>query len=318
MSVTAGEGVKTAAQIALPGGRGAGQRMAAGEQPRYALPVLRERGVPVMAGPQDPAAAGGDRLRAGQADREQVIEALKDAFVHGRLTRDELDARAGRALSARTYADLAALTADIPPGPAAAGPGRPPPGPPGHSRPAAAAGTCVVIAVAAIAAVFVTGLFDHSDPHWPVYLILVAMLAMLTALCIMGCAVFTSSDQRSSGRQLPPGPGRGRGRAATPSKPTCAAAPARIPFPPAPAPTRAAADLRAHKPRQHSSPPERAGHRAASGRRQARYDAGDTGTGTDAFPVAQAGPYVLSPHRIPHDRVRRQAARERAEPVLRH
>ena len=67
-----------------------------------------------MTGPQDPAAAGCDRLRAGHADREQVIETLKDAFVQGRLTRDELDARAGQALSARTYADLAALTADIP------------------------------------------------------------------------------------------------------------------------------------------------------------------------------------------------------------
>ena len=36
-----------------------------------------------MTGPQDPAAAGGDRLRAGHADREQVIGTLKDAFVHG-------------------------------------------------------------------------------------------------------------------------------------------------------------------------------------------------------------------------------------------
>jgi len=34
--------------------------------------------------------------------------------VHGRLTRDELDARTGQALAARTYADLAALTADLP------------------------------------------------------------------------------------------------------------------------------------------------------------------------------------------------------------
>ena len=58
-----------------------------------------------MAGPEDPAAAGRDRLRAGHADRERVIGTLKDAFVHGRLSRDELDARAGRALSARTYAD---------------------------------------------------------------------------------------------------------------------------------------------------------------------------------------------------------------------
>jgi hypothetical protein len=67
-----------------------------------------------MTGPEDPAAAGRDRLRAGHADREQVIGTLKDAFVQGRLTRDELDARAGRALAARTCADLAALTADIP------------------------------------------------------------------------------------------------------------------------------------------------------------------------------------------------------------
>jgi pseudouridine-5'-phosphate glycosidase len=58
-----------------------------------------------MTGQQDPAGRGG--LRAGHADREQVIEALKDAFVQGRLTREELDVRAGRALAAR---DLAAGT----------------------------------------------------------------------------------------------------------------------------------------------------------------------------------------------------------------
>ena len=68
-----------------------------------------------MTGPQDPAAAGRGRLRAGHADREQAIDTLKTAFVHGQLTKDELDARAGQALAARTYADLAALTADIRP-----------------------------------------------------------------------------------------------------------------------------------------------------------------------------------------------------------
>ena len=67
-------------------------------------------------------------MRASHADREQVTEALKDAFAHGRLTKDELDARAGRALAARTCAELAALTAGIPPARAAsvrpaAGPG---------------------------------------------------------------------------------------------------------------------------------------------------------------------------------------------------
>ena len=71
--------------------------------------------MPVTSEPQDPAAASRHQFRAGHADREQVIDTLKNAFVDGRLTRDELDARAGQAFAARTYGDLAALTADIPP-----------------------------------------------------------------------------------------------------------------------------------------------------------------------------------------------------------
>ena len=58
------------------------------------------------------AAAAG--LRASRADRERVIGLLKAAFVEGRLARDEFDTRVGRALASRTYAELAAVTADIP------------------------------------------------------------------------------------------------------------------------------------------------------------------------------------------------------------
>jgi hypothetical protein len=70
-----------------------------------------------VAGPGDEIAAGAGgrgRLRASHADREQVIEVPKAAFVHGRLDKDEFDLRVGRALASRTYADPAALTADIP------------------------------------------------------------------------------------------------------------------------------------------------------------------------------------------------------------
>jgi hypothetical protein len=69
-----------------------------------------------MAGPGDQvaAAADGGHPQASHADREQVIDALKAAFVQGRLLKDELDARVGQALTARTHADLAELTADIP------------------------------------------------------------------------------------------------------------------------------------------------------------------------------------------------------------
>ena len=61
------------------------------------------------------------------ADREQMLDALKAAFVQGRLTKDEFDDRIGRALAARTAADLAELTADIPVGLTGAGPPRRPP-----------------------------------------------------------------------------------------------------------------------------------------------------------------------------------------------
>jgi hypothetical protein len=53
-------------------------------------------------------------LRASDADREQVIDTLKDAFVRGWLTRDQLGVRAARALVSRTYAELAAVTDGIP------------------------------------------------------------------------------------------------------------------------------------------------------------------------------------------------------------
>jgi len=68
-----------------------------------------------MAGPGDEmltGAVGQNRLRASHADREQVIAALKDAFVRGRLAKDEFDLRVSKALA--SYAELDALTADIP------------------------------------------------------------------------------------------------------------------------------------------------------------------------------------------------------------
>ena len=207
-------------------------------------------------GPQDPAAAGGDRLRAGHADREQVIEALKDAFVQGRLTRDELDARAGRALAARTRAELAALAADIPAapaGPVGAGPVRPPA--PARRRPlaraAAGSGICLVIAFAAVWVganiLDPRGLGNPYHP-WSSLCRLVALAAVLTALGILANGVATSSEQRRSRRQLPPRPapsghaldGGQRGGAG------------HDPVPPAPGDGQARAELRAHKSRQHS------------------------------------------------------------------
>ena len=159
-----------------------------------------------MTGPEDPAAAARDRLRAGHADREQVIETLKDAFVQGRLTRDELDVRAGRALAARTRADLAALTADIPGSPAAAGPARPPTPAPVR-RPlalaAARSGICLVIAAAAVRVAFLAD-SDGPGPNpyqsWAPLCLTLAYLAVLTALGIFIHGVGAAVEQRRSRR----------------------------------------------------------------------------------------------------------------------
>jgi hypothetical protein len=65
-----------------------------------------------MSGPEEQLAR--TRLRASHADREQVVGLLKVAFVQGRLTKDEFDVRVELTFAARTYAELARLTADLP------------------------------------------------------------------------------------------------------------------------------------------------------------------------------------------------------------
>jgi hypothetical protein len=67
-------------------------------------------------GPGDQAGSAGE-LRASHADRDRVVEVLQAAAGDGRLTAEELDERLEAALTARTYAELAALTRDLPAGP---------------------------------------------------------------------------------------------------------------------------------------------------------------------------------------------------------
>jgi uncharacterized protein DUF1707 len=191
-----------------------------------------------MAGPGDvmaPGVVGRGPMRASHADREQVIEALKDAFVDGRLTKDELDARAGRALAARTCAELDAVIADIPPARAASGPTRPLV--PARRRPlaraAAGSGGCLALAAAAVG---VSLILDPGGAGvyrpWAGLMLLLAQCALIAGVCILwsGVVATTSVQQRRSGRQLPPrlgagghalGGGRrgGTGRGPVPSAP---------------------------------------------------------------------------------------------------
>lgn len=57
----------------------------------------------------------GDRsVRASDADRDRTAEILREQAGSGRLDADELEERLEAALRAKTFADLDALTADLP------------------------------------------------------------------------------------------------------------------------------------------------------------------------------------------------------------
>jgi Domain of unknown function (DUF1707) len=147
---------------------------------------------------QVPAALGRGHLRACHADREQVIGVLKAAFVQGRLGRDELNARVGQALAARTYADLATLTADLPAGLAAAEPpyqparGRAP-------RPVRTAawlmclGAALTLADAATVLVTLGGVrsaavqdVDFTGGRWHIFMLTVIVPALASAPIVAG------------------------------------------------------------------------------------------------------------------------------------
>lgn len=150
-----------------------------------------------MTGPDEGIAAGRGHLRAAHADREQVVTVLKSAYVQGRLTKDELDMRAGQAFAARTYAELAALTADLPVGvPIAPGPARASAGTLGTA--ARRSGIFLLTTIALIVAALVTG---SQAP------ILFAFLAFMTASGFMGYGIVDSwHERRSATAASRPGP----------------------------------------------------------------------------------------------------------------
>jgi len=152
------------------------------------------------------------RLRASHADRDQVIGTLKDAFVHGRLTKDEFDSRVGHALASRTHADLAALTADLPAGPPAAQPSRRP----ARARPPRPENTTVkngvrVIAVTSVltASVWAGALFSNADNQAVGTLVWAFTFLWFGVVLMVGSVMLESRLKKRSSRQLPPTPGPG-------------------------------------------------------------------------------------------------------------
>lgn len=139
------------------------------------------------------AAAGPGRLRASHADREHVVDVLKAAFVQGRLTKDEFDMRVGQTFASRTYAELAALTADIPTGPIGAQPLRKPARAqsPHPQNKVVNSCACATLAVLALAAALFTGNFG-------LFFGLVA--AILGILFVVGVRMAYSFHEKRSSR----------------------------------------------------------------------------------------------------------------------
>jgi hypothetical protein len=147
-------------------------------------------------------------MRAAHADREQAITVLKAAYAQGRLTKDELEARAGQAFASRTYAELAALTADIPVDLPAASPAAtgsdaawPRPSTPARTLAKAArrSGVCLLVAIALVEGAYLAGNF---------LLIVAGFFALIAASGFFGYGILDAWDERRSHAQLPPGPGR--------------------------------------------------------------------------------------------------------------
>lgn len=145
------------------------------------------------------AAAARGHLRASRADRELVIDTLKVAFVQGRLARDEFDPRVSRALAARTHAELAALTADLPVGLVEAQPARPPVPAPGQlpvNKPLMWGSWIIVVltvgAMVALAPTAYVGLLGFG------------VLPLLIAGPVAGTLTLDSWREKRAGGQPPP------------------------------------------------------------------------------------------------------------------
>ena len=91
---------------------------------RIGWPVALRSDWPAHLGGRDDIQAGwavaavrNPRMLASVADRERTIKILQESFAEGRLIKAEFEQRVERAILARDFGELLALTADLPVGP---------------------------------------------------------------------------------------------------------------------------------------------------------------------------------------------------------
>jgi hypothetical protein len=134
--------------------------------------------------------------------------------VHGRLGKDEFDARVGQAFAARTYAELAAITANLPAQQAAAQPPRPDRTPDGTIRPGRlmAVGTALYAGVWAFTFALPWPRNSEGDPPRPLALLFFpsTLIYLFVLLIVVANVLVLWQDKRSGGRPpRRPAPGAG-------------------------------------------------------------------------------------------------------------
>jgi DUF1707 SHOCT-like domain len=175
-----------------------------------------------MAKPGDQMAGGTGgcgRLLASHADREQVIDTLKAAFVQGLLTKDEFDLRVGQTLGSRIYAELAAVTADIPGG--LIGAQLPPKRAQAKAR--AAGNTAVKSGVCTLTAIILAASTSAAAVSGPGAALIMALfllgiggiIAVIVALLVAGIRLLESRHGKRSSGQLSPRSSPGAGAQAS-------------------------------------------------------------------------------------------------------
>jgi uncharacterized protein DUF1707 len=112
----------------------------------------------------------GIEIRASDADRERAVEILRVGHVDGRLTLAELEERSATAYAARTRAELAPLTADLP--------APPPPERAAHAARVPGGATPVVVAALAGAWIVMVAVFGVVIPPLPLLLFIVFRMAV--------------------------------------------------------------------------------------------------------------------------------------------
>lgn len=161
--------------------------------------------------------AAADSMRVSDAERDVVLDRLREALVEGRLDQTELSERSDAALKARTVGDLRPLTADLPPGPARplAVPRRPAAGPGGGQDVAVRARTGLATLAGAfswgwlpifVACTLVWVISGHAGGFWPAWVLVWAAFSFRGRHHRGGARRDEHRERRGSGND----PDRGR------------------------------------------------------------------------------------------------------------